>query len=344
MRTMCKIIAFVLLALGIAGECHSQELFKPGSTYLAGQEVQDVYGTVWRVMRRVGIAVSPPSQGIYYSYVRVKEPAMVTANGYNVLDYGISPANGPEVNSLAWESFLTLIPEQATPSIYFPFGEYRFARPLLLYKRPVFLHGDNGTIFGNSTKLFFPYNSDGIKIDRAGASIQETIIEKICLIGAGGDGSKGNGIYTNSRIKLRDVTTGRFSQNGVLIYANINEGGEASGSIVESCHSLENGHDGFFAGRVDANAITFINCDARDNGRYGFNDDSFLGNYYISNMAHNNKAGHYYVRDKGNARSSFISCYGEMGSPVNQFSPKTTVSGGFLANGYTLDGTNIIYQ
>ena len=229
-----------------------------------------------------------------------------------------------------------------TASVYIPAGNYYFNKTIVLNARPLHLFGDNGTIFGNSTKLYFPSNTTGIQIDRAKQSIQETIIEKICLVGGGGDGSKGNGIHSNARIKLRDCTMKGFSQNGLLIWANMEEGGDASGSLIESCHSLENGHDGYLAGRTDANAITFVGCDARDNGRYGFNDDSFLGNNFISCMAHYNKAGDFFVRDKGNARSLFQGCYSEGGNKTSELSARSTIIGGTWGTGYSKDGGKTI--
>lgn len=113
------------------------------------------------------------------------------------------------------------------------------------------------------------------------------------------------------------------------------EGGDASGSSIEYCHSLENGHDGYFAGRADANAITFIGCDARDNGRYGFNEDSFLGNNFFSCMAHYNKAGDYFVRDLNNARSLFAGCYSEGGNIPSRLSRNSTIVGGIWGTPYT---------
>lgn len=343
-----KRIIFILLV--IPNFLFAQVDFKPGSTYPAATELRDIYGTIWKTNVRIGIAVSPPSQGYYYSYVRTGPPPITpgTSSGevyaINIQDVGVKPSNTPQQNSDSIERFLNSIPEGNTPSIYAPYGNYKFARTISIYRRPIHLFGDNGTIFGNSTKFYFPPATTGIVISRGGTSIQETIIEKICVIGDKSQPGENDGFTLLARAKIRDCTAKGFVHYGFSVWANMEEGNDASGSIIESCHALENGLDGFFAGRTDANAITFFNCDSRDNGRYGFNDDSFLGNYFITCMAHNNAGGHWFVRDKGNARTSLISCYGEMGSPVNQLSPKTTVTGGFLANGYTLDGTNIIYQ
>lgn len=398
MRTILKITFFVLLALGIAGECGAQDSyynidfarlekvwlstvpdrtlkdtgtylapfefsggsigdpltilrddtipFKPGSSLPAGSYVRDLYGTVWKVNIPISVAVTPPSTALktssgkaYYTYVSAGAPiqADVISEVYaiNIQEVGVLPTNTPERNSQVFDSLLMSIPEGSSKSIYMPSGDYRFSKMIHIYRRPINLFGDNGSAFAKGTRLFFPANTDGIFIDRAGTSIQETIIEKIFLQSAGGDGSNGSGIRTNARVKLRDVTCKNFSRNGFDVWANLPEGGDASGSRIDGCHALENGLDGFFAGRVDANAILFINCDGRDNGRYNFNDDSMLGNNYISCMAHYGKQGDYYVRDKGNARSAFIACYAESGGKPSQFGPHSTIVGGFLASGYT---------
>ncbi len=317
--------------------------FKPGA-YSKGDTVT-VNGIQYVADRDITNALALPKENMYWSVVgpveQVPTPAPVVIPNDRIPDF--LPTNTAEQNSLAVDSFINRLPEGFAGSLYIPAGNYQLAREIKLYRKPVFLHGDNGTIFGNSTKLIFPYNSNGIVIDRGGASLQETIIERICLVGTGGDGSNGNGVRSNARMKLRDVTMKSFSQNGLLIWANMDEGGDASGSIIQSCHALENNHDGFLAGRVDANCILFINCDARDNGRYNFNEDSFLGNTYISCMAHYGKQGDFFVRDKGNARSTFVGCYTEGGSPPSQLSPKSVVLGGLWGSGYSLDGTKIIY-
>jgi hypothetical protein len=268
---------------------------------------------------------------------QVNRPNNINSYDYafNVQELGVTPANKKN-NAALLQAFISKLPEGATKNVFFPAGEYYFESTITLKKRPLRLFGESGTIWGNSTKLIFPRNTTGIKVDRAGTSIQETTIERICLIGGGGDGSNGNGIHANARIKLRDVTFKGFSQNGLLIWANMEEGGDASGSSVEFCHALQNGHDGFLAGRTDANAITFIGCDARDNGRYGFNDDSFLGNNFFSCMAHYNKKGDYFVRDWGNARSLFMGCYSEGGNTISQLGPHSSVLGGIWGTPYKL--------
>jgi hypothetical protein len=40
---------------------------------IPGSLVKDVYGTVWKVKQRVAVAIDPPAQNAYYSYVRAGE-------------------------------------------------------------------------------------------------------------------------------------------------------------------------------------------------------------------------------------------------------------------------------
>lgn len=311
--------------------------FKPGA-YQKG-DIVIVNGVQYIADRDILNASAIPKENMYWSKVPEPTPAPIPA----VPSVGLSPSNTPEQNSLAIENILAAIPEGGCKSIYIPAGNYRFARTIHIYRRPVYLYGDSGTIWGNSTKLFFPKNTLGIHIDRGGQSIQETTLERLCVI-AEGKGILQDGIATNARVKIRDCTVKGFANNGFGVWSNLSEGGDASGSRFDGCHSLENGNDGFFAGRMDANCILFTNCDARDNGRHGFNDDSFLGNNYVSCMCHYNKAGDFAVRDWGNARSGFQFCYTESGNAVSSLGPLSNVIGGLWGSGYNKnDGKGIIY-
>lgn len=342
MKKLLLLVSAFLIAIIIlsAPKAHCQELFKPGSTYLAGTLVKDVYGTTWKVRQRIGIAVSPPSANAYYAYVKAGEP---TAGGevyaVNVQERGVLPANTAQQNSTNLQALINSYPENSGGSIYIPSGDYNFSTHISLQKRPLHIFGDNGTIWGKGTNLYFPKEQAGMLIVANGA-----IIENLALIGGGNQTEWMDGILIRGIVTLRGVYVKGF-YNGIEAACNITtEGTNCSGMLIEKCFAIENTNNGFHFQGEDANAITVIGCDSRDNKGYGFYDGSFLGNYFVGCMAHDNVKGHYFVRDKANARSSFISCYGEGGSPVNSFSPKTTVQGGFLANGYTLDGKTIINQ
>lgn len=267
---------------------------------------------------------------------------------HNVEDWGLKrdyeQTTTPADNSKLLQEMINYFPVGYTASIYIPTGNYLFNKTITIDRRPVHLFGDNGTVFSPfSTRLTFAAGQTGFVISRGGTSTQETIMERLLIVSAGQTKVQSDGIAVRGRITLRDITTKGFSNNGIGFWANMEEGNDASGSLVEKCHSLENGNDGFLLGRTDANSITVIACDARDNGRYGFNDDSFLGNTFISCMAHYNKAGDYFVRDKGNARSTFISCYSEGGNKTSQFSQNTKVIGGIWGTGYSLNGKDVMH-
>jgi hypothetical protein len=255
----------------------------------------------------------------------------------NIQQKGVRPSYSAEENTKAIEKLINDLPEAAT--IYAPAGDYRFAKAINLHKKGIHFFGDNGSLWVKGTHFYFPKESQGLIL------LGPAIIENIGLIGSGNQNEWMDGVVIRSVVKLNGVFVKGF-YHGIEGFGDI-EGTKfnISGSSIVNCFAAENTKDGFFFGRVDGNAVTVIGCDSRDNGRYGFNDDSFLGNYFFGCMAHNNKGGHYYVRDKLNARSAFIGCYGEMDSPVNDFSRLTTVIGGFLANGYNkYDGKGVIKQ
>lgn len=253
----------------------------------------------------------------------------------NIQQQGVRPTNGAAQNSDAIESFFNSVALGTTPSVYFPHGDYQFARAIKIDSRPGHYFGDSGSPWALGTRLFFPAGIDGMVIDRKGG-YQGTIIQNISVNGNPNSATWASGISAHARVKIISCSAKGFSHNGIDIWANVDgEGTDASGSLVFDCVALENAHDGFFAGRVDANAISFITCDARDNGRYGFNDDSFLGNWFEKCMAHYNKGGDFFVRDKQNARSSFRDCYTEGGNTPSSLSQLSTVSGGLWGTPYT---------
>jgi hypothetical protein len=268
--------------------------------------------------------------------------SIANTNGYaiNVQNYGVKPGNDPKANSKAFKEFLAGFRDNFIPSIYIPAGNYNFSETIELAKS-VHLFGDGGSIFNISgTRLHFPQATTGIRVRST-----ETTIERIGLFGNRNIKGQYFGIYASAHVVLKQVAVKGFADNGFLIYGNLEEGTDVSSSYLEHCQAAENGADGLFIGKVDGNACTVIGFDARDNDRYGIQDDSFLGNYFFACMCHNNKKGHYYVRDKNNARSTFVACYAESDGPPNDFSPLTTVVGGFLANGYDKhDGKGVIKQ
>jgi hypothetical protein len=272
-------------------------------------------------------------QTFYNSLLSKTGGENITQFAINIHEVGVKPENTAEQNTKAFEDFIFSKPEGFAGNVFIPTGKYQFANELKLYGRPIHLFGENGTVWGYGTHLHFPKESMGIVVLR-GNGYQEAIIENIGLFAPGNTKEWMDGIVIRGRITLRNVYVKGF-YNGIEGFANIVEGNDMSGSFIAKCFAAENTNDGFLIGRTDGNAVTVLGCDARDNGRYGFNDDSFLGNNFISCMAHYNKGGDFYVRDKGNARSLFAGCYSEGGNKQSELGPHSTVVGGTWGTGYT---------
>lgn len=244
---------------------------------------------------------------------------------------GLLPTNTPEQNSLAIEKIINSLPVGAAKSIHIPSGNYHFARAILIRDRPIHLTGDNGTIWGNGTRFYFPKECAGIL-----AAAHGMIIENISLFGGGNTVEWMDGILIRAITILRGVYVKGF-YNGIEASCNIeSEGTNCSGMLVEQCFAAENTNNGFHFQGTDANAITVIACDARDNGGFGFLDKSFLGNNFLSCMAHYNAKGDFQVSDWLNAQSLFMGCYSEGGSPTSKLGTHSTVIGGIWGSPYTI--------
>lgn len=266
--------------------------------------------------------------------------------GVNVQDWGVLPSNTPEQNSTAIEKLINSYAQGSAPFVFIPEGSYYFARSIVLDGKPFHLKGANGSHWAtNSTKLFFPDGKTGLYIDRKKTNDQGAIIENICFIAQGNSKPFASGINYRARVTIRNCTAKGFSHNGFDGWANIeSEGTDISGSLLEACVAVENKNDGFFTGRSDGNTVLHIACDARDNGRYGFNDDSFLGNIYIATMAHYNKGGDIWVRDAINARTLVSGFYSEGGNTPSKLTRKSTVIGGTWGTGYKIENDPIRYS
>jgi hypothetical protein len=294
--------------------------FKPG-TYQKG-DIVTVNGVEYIADRDILNALAIPKDNMYWTKVE-SEP---------IPTLGLSPNNTPEQNSNAIDALIN-----SSNSIHIPAGEYHFARTIHLRDRAIKITGDNGTIFSPyATRLIFPDGVTGIKFSRG--TYQEPIIQDLCLIAKGKTVvSNASGIQSDGRIRIIRCTAKGFYWNGFDLWGNM-EGTstDVSGSYLEGCHALENRQDGFFAGRTDGNAVVFIACDARDNGRHGFNDDSFLGNNYFGCMAHYNAGGDFDVRDWNNTRTVLVGCYSEGGNTPSQLGERTTVIGGTWGSSYNI--------
>lgn len=120
--------------------------------------------------------------------------------------------------------------------------------------------------------------------DPATTSAAGAVIEGLWLsgpgAGAGFDPAK-PGIRVRARCLLRDLHVGRFSGHGVHIEADA--AGTGTNANVWTAINLAargNGGSGLHVAGTDANAGHAFGLDLSENGRWGLEDRSFLGNHY----------------------------------------------------------------
>lgn len=137
-----------------------------------------------------------------------------------------------------------------------------------------------------ATQFKFPANTTGVVTLKANTGPNQngadaSIIEGVYLLGGGGTDTTKHGIDMQARIKLRDVTVGKFAGNGVNIVADVAQRKNANGWSMESVSALANGLHGVYVKGGDTNAGYAIGIDASNNNGWGILDESFLGNTYI---------------------------------------------------------------
>jgi hypothetical protein len=186
------------------------------------------------------------------------------------------------------------------PRIIIPPGRYRAAQNLNL-KRTVRLQGDAvGQAGGYASSIHFDNNLAGIIVNRYNTvgDAEETptstgadgsIISGLWIRGGATAGNANllkSGVRMRARAKVIDCLISGFAGAAICIVASTAVAasdpfhGNANCWYVESCRFGGNLCGGSYVSGGDANAGTMVNCDAGQNGRYGFFDNSFLGNTY----------------------------------------------------------------
>ena len=112
-------------------------------------------------------------------------------------------------------------------------------------------------------------------------------------------------------LKLSNVSVSGFGRHGIHLISDADY--MVDFAVLEGVRAFDNGGSGFYAetsGPSNANAMTFIACDAIDNAGYGFFDDGWNNVYLNPRAAHNTK-GDYYARSLGGV---IVSPYAEKDS------------------------------
>ncbi len=204
-------------------------------------------------------------------------------------------------------------------------GNYFFSKTIKIHNKSIWIIGTNGSVFT------FPNGVSGIQITRD-HYIYPCLLQNIDIVAQSNSDPNADGLDIQSITHLFNVNVLRFGGYGMSYRGDIKGAGtDVSNSFLIDCGTVQNGKDGLYFAGGDANACLVLNYDGRDNGGYGIYDHSFLGNYFIGPMTHNNKRGA--VSDDPNARSVFVGPYNEGGQEPSLIGGAGRVYGGISGNG-----------
>lgn len=216
----------------------------------------------------------------------------------------------------------------------FPYdGEFNIVSPVVQHNKAVIWEGKN-------TILRIRHKETALTITK-GISTRHTYINDLNIQNGYGDNTDyvQHGIDCSVPVIINRVIIQGMRGNGLMLTADIvtRPYSNVSHSRIDSLQVIQNAGDGVYIAGGDANQILFYHLDMRDNGGYGYHDNSFLGCTNIGAMGHLNAKGHYRV-SMDTAHAVIDGCYGENGSPKSFFTGSTVVVGGLHENGVELHG------
>lgn len=180
------------------------------------------------------------------------------------------------------------------PSVFLPNGTYFIGQTIEINTATRLWGNSSGMAYDSGPSLIFPTDTVGITINRhntrggttatSGTAADSTILEGIKLYSTVGTDTTKHGIWMRARAVIRNCFVSNFSGSGLCIAAAAGAGGAAEGNA--NCFRVEGGRfegceHGILATGPDANAGTIIGVDASGNRRWGFWDNSLLGNAWI---------------------------------------------------------------
>lgn len=259
----------------------------------------------------------------------------------NVKDYG-AVGDGVTDDYAAFVAAIAALSITLSPPNYsgkgvleIPPGIYYLSNTLNL-EHQITLRGHSSPA-GNSwsvSRLKWPTGKTGIVIHSAqtsstGKDAAGTLIENLTLYTTRGSAAVEAGRYgvlARTRFYLRNCVVALFGDSGVSIDADSGVTGNANSWQIEHCRLAENGYDGLTVEGADANAGVATGVDCSSNLRWGFFDDSFLGNTYVGCHTAANIAGGYKTTNV-NGRCAFLGCYTEGGQTSEITHPGLIVGG-----------------
>ena len=181
------------------------------------------------------------------------------------------------------------------PRIYFPPGAYYFSGPIRVRKTCYLMGSDGATRAGHNTIFIFPVDTQGIVLDSddtdnlvkivkssSTPSAAGTTLQGFMVKGSNTGRNTAHGILVRCYAVLKNVGAERFGGHGIHVLADLGDsrGGQASNTQILGCSANDNRLSGLCIAGGDANICNVSGGDYSNNGDWGIQDESFLGNTF----------------------------------------------------------------
>lgn len=148
-------------------------------------------------------------------------------------------------------------------------------RPVLM----TFAADTNGIIVNSSLELDEALDPAGQTTTSSGS-----VLRGLSINSKGGTAYK-HGVRLRSRCVIENCRVSNFPGHGIAVLANSGGDeylrGNANNFKFQNCRITDCGYDGLYVDGGDANSGLVLGVDCSGNGRFGFFDESFLGNTYV---------------------------------------------------------------
>lgn len=260
----------------------------------------------WDATIPVAVHQSDPGQGIFIAPNAAASGAWVRrwSGGVNVRWFG-AKGDGVADDGAAFTRALACLRTLAqqgfgygwgTNRLYVPRGQYFLGTTTLDLTVSTVVEGDsNGLPSGGASVLRWAANATGIRVQGSATSGAEgtkptdyvtgtSLIRGLHLIGGHVRGTTAegefHGVHMRAMAAIEDCFIRGFQGDGIHIRGDVNVSNNTNLAFV-SRTTVELCRNGVFLSGGDANACTFLHVNCNSNRRWGFLDNSFLGNSFF---------------------------------------------------------------
>ncbi len=215
-------------------------------------------------------------------------------------------------------------------TVLFPPGLYAFSDTWRV-RRNARVEGAGGGGWFAGTVLLFPHGKAGVEFEWLDGRSDWSRFKYVRLVeyGVQDPGGNAHGVIAKAPIVIDGVCVQGFV-HGIYLRGNASDPVNPSNCNTFRVSNVRldgNYGSGLLIEGADANAGVTIGVDASDNGRYGIEDNSFLGNTHVGPHCDNNRLGA--IRNVGaNAYSTIVGAYAEGNQPASQVGAPAIAIGG----------------